>query len=422
MSTTELRIPPTGRSGRTGTSTARATGGALLLAGIVLIALNMRAGLSSVSPLVGELREVFHLSATTGSLITAIPVLFLGLISPLAPIAARRYGTETVLLGALVVVGVGILLRVIPDLTALFAGGALVGAGIAVLNVLMPGVVKREFPHRAAAMIGVYSAAMVFGAAVSAGATMPLEKAIGHGWQPALGVWALLAFAAVAVWLPHVRRRRGSVAAAMPHVPGLWRSPLAWLVTGFMGLQSLLFYVLLAWMPTILTDNGMGKGTAATIFAFNTFVQIPASLAGSIIAGRMRNQSPLVIASIGLVAAGYVGLMVAPTGGAWLWAVLLGLGQGGAVSLALTLIVLRSPDPNTAAQLSGMAQAVGYVLAAFGPLAAGALRQATDGWTVPIVLMLVLCVCALACGVGASRPMHVRVAREVVPGDRAPVG
>ncbi|MFE3201282.1 CynX/NimT family MFS transporter [Embleya sp. NPDC059237] len=403
MSTTDLRMSPNTKT------TAKAGGGALLLAGIVLIALNMRAGLSSVSPLVGELRDVFHLSATTGSLITAIPVLFLGLISPLAPVAARRYGTELVLLGALVVVGAGILLRMVPALGALFAGGALVGGGIAVLNVLMPGVVKREFPDRAAVMIGVYSAAMVLGAAVSAGATVPLENAIGHGWQPAMGCWALLAVAAVAVWLPHVRRRRGAAAVAMPRVAGLWKSPLAWLVTGFMGLQSLLFYVLLAWMPTILTDHGMSKGTAAAIFAFNTFVQIPSSLAGSIIAGRMRNQSALVVGSVGLVAAGYVGLMLAPTGGAWLWAVLLGLGQGGAVSLALTLIVLRSPDPHTAAQLSGMAQAVGYVVAAFGPLAAGALRQVTGGWTVPIVVMLVLCACAMGCGVGASRPGHVRV-------------
>jgi CP family cyanate transporter-like MFS transporter len=199
----------------------------------------------------------------------------------------------------------------------------------------------------------------------------------------------------------------------MPHVPGLWKSSLAWLVTGFMGLQSLLFYVLLAWMPTILTDHGIGKGTAAAIFAFNTFVQIPASLAGSVLAGRMRNQSVLVIVSVGLVSAGYVGLMIAPAGGAWLWAVILGLGQGGAVSLALTLIVLRSPDPNTAAQLSGMAQAVGYVFAAFGPLAAGALRQITDGWTVPIALMLVLCGCAMACGIGAARPGHVRAAAPV---------
>jgi len=358
---------------------------------------------------VGELSDVFHLSSTTGSLITAIPVLFLGLISPLAPIAARRFGTELVLLGALFVVGAGILLRIVPSLGALFAGGALVGAGIAVLNVLMPGVVKREFPDRAATMIGVYSAAMVFGAAVSAGATVPLEDAMGHHWQPALGFWALLAFAGIAVWAPHVRRRRGSPAPAMPRVPGLWRSRLAWLVTGFMGLQSLLFYVVLAWLTTILTDHGIGKGTAAAIFAFSTFVQIPASLGVSIIAGRMRNQSALVVGSVGLVAAGYVGLMVAPAGGAWLWAVLLGLGQGGAVALALTLIVLRSPDPNTAAQLSGMAQAVGYVFAAFGPLAAGALHQATGGWTVPITLMLVLSVCAVACGVGAARPGHVRV-------------
>ncbi|MCF2526449.1 CynX/NimT family MFS transporter [Yinghuangia soli] len=392
-----------------------AAGGALLIAGVVLVSLNMRAALSGVSPLVGELRAAYGLSTTTGSLITAIPVLFLGVVSPLAPALARRFGNELALLAALVVLTCGIALRTVWSTAALFAGGMLVGSGIAVLNVLMPSIVKKDFPGRTAAMMGLYSTTMVCGAAVAAGTSVPLENAIGHGWQPALGVWALLSLAAIAVWLPQVRRTRA--AGPLPRAVkarGVWRSGLAWLVTGFMGLQSLLFYVVLAWLPTMLTDDGMSKGTAASVFAFSTVCQIPASLGASLLAGRMRDQRLLVLVAMGLTGGGYVGLLCAPTEGAWLWAALLGLGQGAAVALALTLIVMRSPDPQVAAQLSGMAQAVGYALAAFGPLAAGAFADATGGWTVPMAVMLGLVGVAVACGLGAARPRHVRVTRRIV--------
>ncbi|MDI2131915.1 CynX/NimT family MFS transporter [Yinghuangia seranimata] len=398
-----------------GASVRRGAGGALLVAGVVLISLNMRAALSGVSPLVGELRTAFGLSTTVGGLITAIPVLFLGLVSPVAPALARRIGAELTLLAALVVLTCGIVVRTVPSLVALFAGGVLVGGGIAVLNVLMPAVVKRDFPDRTAVMMGAYSSTMVCGAAVAAGASVPIENAIGHGWRPALGVWAALSVLAIAVWLPQVLRARRAreTQAAQAAVAGVWRSPLAWQVTGFMGLQSLLFYVVLAWLPTMLTDDGMTKGDAAAVFAFSTVCQIPASLGTSLLAGRLRDQRLPVVAAMALTAGGYVGLLFAPAAGAWVWAALLGLGQGAAVALALTLIVLRSPDPQVAAQLSGMAQAVGYVLAAFGPLAAGAFKDASGGWSVPILVMLALAGVATASGLGAARPLHVRVSRRI---------
>ncbi|MFJ9807365.1 CynX/NimT family MFS transporter [Streptomyces sp. NPDC101158] len=384
----------------------------LLLVGIVLASLNMRAALASVSPLVGELSESYGLSSAASSLVTSVPVLFLGLGALVAPWLGRRLGAERVLFGALLLLGVGILVRILPSAAALYCGGVLVGTAIALLNVLMPGLIKRDFPDRAASMTSVYTGAMIAGATLVAASSVPLEHALG-GWQASLGSWSLLAAVAALAWLPQVLIARGrtgyEVRAAGPAEPArsVWRSALAWQVTLFMGLQSLWTYVLIAWMPTIFTDEGMSRSEAGVVFAFNNLLQVVGAFAVPLLAGRMRSQRPLIVLVTSLVAAGYVGLMSAPVQGAWLWAALLGVGQGGAVGLALTLIVLRSGDAVTASRLSGMAQTVGYLMAAAGPLAAGALHQATGSWTPPILAVLGVCAAALAVGLLAARSRTV---------------
>ncbi|MDJ0342067.1 MFS transporter [Streptomyces sp. H10-C2] len=400
---------------------------ALLLAGIVLASLNMRGALASMAPLVGDVSAHFGLSSTVSSLVTSVPVLFLGLGSMFAPRLSRRFGTEQVLFAALTALAAGIVVRSLSSVVALFAGSILLGTAIALLNVLMPGLIKRDFPHRAASMTSLYTCAMVIGASTAAGVSVPLEKSFGGSWQAALAFWALPAAVAAAVWFPQVvleRRSRSAPAATaisttghQGRSPGLgkglgpdrvrdagvWRSTLAWQVTCFMGLQSLLVYVVIAWMPTILTDHGMSKSTAGVVFAVSNLIQVVGAFVFPLLAARMRNQGPLVAVAVALTASGYVGLLVNPVGGAWAWAALLGVGQGGAVGLALTMIVLRSRDAYTAARLSGLAQGVGYLLAASGPLAAGALYQSSGGWTAPIVLMLLLCGAQLAAGLGAAR-------------------
>ncbi|MEU1789836.1 MFS transporter [Streptomyces sparsogenes] len=402
---------------------------ALLLLGIVLASVNMRAALAGVSPLLGEISDHYGLSATTGSLVTTIPLVFMGLASPLAPRLARRWGTEAVLLAALVLLCGGVLLRVAPPLVALFAGGALVGSGIALLNVLMPGLIKRDFPHRAAGMTALYTTAMIGGATLSAAAAVPLENALG-GWRGSLASWSLPAAVAAAAWLPQAllarRGTRHGQAAAVPvrtgpvsatasgpesgsgRGRGLARSPLAWQVTLFMGLQSLIAYVTIAWMPTILTDDGMSKGAAGLVFAFSTLVQMAGSFLVPLLAGRMRSQRLLAVAVAALMASGIAGLLVAPAGGAWLWAALIGVGQGGSVGLALTMMVLRTSDAHTSARLSGMAQTWGYLLAAAGPLVLGAVHQATGGWALPIGLMLAVCAALALLGLGAGRDRVIR--------------
>ncbi len=389
----------------------------VLLVGIVLASLNMRAALASVSPLVSDISQSFGLSSTASSLVTSVPVLFLGLGALVAPWLARRFGSEPVLLFALLLLAVGILVRVAPSPVALYGGGVLVGTAIALLNVLMPGLIKRDFPDRAASMTSVYTGAMIAGATLVAASSVPLEKAFGGSWEASLAVWSLLAVLAAVTWLPQVLIARGRtghevrMASARPGTgtagKSVWRSALAWQVTLFMGLQSLWSYVLIAWMPTIFTDHGMSRSTAGVIFAFNNLIQVAGAFAVPLLAGRMRSQRPLIVLVTSLVAAGYAGLMIAPVSGAWLWAGILGIGQGGAVGLALTMIVLRSGDAQTAARLSGMAQTVGYLLAAVGPLAAGAVHQATGGWTIPIALVLGVCAAALAVGLFAARDRTV---------------
>ena len=386
----------------------------LLLIGIVLASLNMRASLASAAPLVGEISADLGLGSTASSLVTAVPVLFLGLGALAAPWLGRRFGAERVLFAALLLLAVGILARVVPSLYALYGGGVLVGTAIALLNVLMPGLIKRDFADRAAAMTSVYTGAMIAGATVAAAAAVPLEEALGGGWEASLGVWSLLAVAAAVAWLPQVVIARGRTGHEVRAVPAagarpvsVWRSPLAWQVTLFMGMQSTWTYVLIAWMPTIFTDHGMSRSTAGLVFAFNTLTQIVGAFAVPLLAGRTRGQRPLIVLVTALVAAGYVGLLVAPVEGAWLWSAVLGVGQGGALGLALTLIVLRSGDAVTASALSGMAQAVGYLLGAAGPLAAGALHQATGSWTLPIALVLGVCAVALAAGLLAARDRTV---------------
>ncbi|MFE6744408.1 CynX/NimT family MFS transporter [Kitasatospora purpeofusca] len=391
---------------------------ALLLTGILLVALNMRACLAAVSPMVGEIQRSFGLSATASGLITTVPVLFQGVGAPLTPRLTRRFGTERVVLGAVLVLGAGVLLRVLPSVAALYAGCVVIGVAIAVLNVSMPGLVKREFPDRAAAMTGVYSTTMLVGATMAAGLSVPLEHALGGGWEASLGAWSLLALVAAVAWLPQVLRARaardgagavGALGAAGPPVTavrpiqGIWRSPLAWQISLFMGISSLLVYTLVAWMPTVLADHGMDRGEAGLVFAFSNLVQVAGAFLVPLFAGRMTSQRALAVSMALLNAVGIAVLLIAPVPGAWVAAVILGVAQGGSLGLGLAFIVLRTDSAAGAAQLGGMSQAVGYLVAAAGPVGAGALRQATGGWTTVLVLMLVLAGVVAVAGWGAGR-------------------
>ena len=376
--------------------------------GIVILAANLRPALTGVAPLIGEIRTDTGISYGMAGLLTTLPLLAFALLSPVAPLVARRFGMERVLLASLVVLTAGILLRWAEAVPVLFLGTAILGAAIAVGNVLLPGLVKREFPERAGLMTSVYSASLGISAALAAGVSVPLAQLDGIGWRGALAVWAVPAFLAAVVWLPQLNRSDRPADDVAPDSPAtLWRSPLAWQVTLFMGLQSLVYYVTLTWLPEVLQDAGMDASGAGWMLGLSQAVAILAMFLAPVMADRRPSQRAVVAVAVGVSGAGILGLLLAGSTAAPLWVVLLGLGQGASFSLALTFFALRAPDHEHAAVLSGMAQSVGYLLAAGGPFFFGVLRDATGAWKIPLALLLGITACLLIAGLGAARDAHV---------------
>ncbi|MFI5975529.1 CynX/NimT family MFS transporter [Streptomyces sp. NPDC051452] len=416
---------PTRTRIRPGTGPAPRTdrpAGALTLLGLVLLALNLRAAITGVPPVLDTLRGAFHLTGTQVSVLTTLPVLCLGVFAPLTPLLVRRTGTEAALAAALTLTLAGALARTLPGPAALFTGTVLAGAGIAVGNVLMPAVVKRDFPDRIGAMTGLAMTLMAAGGALAAGLAVPLTHAA--GWRMALAVWAVPALAAATVWtlLATRRHRRGRgdwpgtltarratppahVPAPVPpaQAPSVLRSPLAWAVAALLGIVSLVFYVLVAWTPQILRDQGYPAAEAGVMTSVMLTLGIPLGLAVPVAAARLADQRPLVTAVVLLKAAGLGGILLAP-GYAWAWTGVLGVAIGAAFPLAMTLLGLRSADPRAAARLSAMAQTGGYLLAGCGPVAIGVLHTLTGTWHAPLLLLIALGVPELLVGLAAARP------------------
>lgn len=400
-----------------------AGGTLLLVAGLVLVALNLRFALTSIGPLIDDLRADLHLSGSAIGLLTTAPLLALGLVSPLAPRLAERWGAEHVVLACMLAIGAGVALRWLHPAGLLFAGTLVSGCAIAVGNVLMPGIVKRRFGGRAATMTGVYSVGLSGGAALAAGLTVPIEEWVGD-WRLALALWALPALLAAVVWLPQLRRRAGERADAAraraaarragvtaeadrPRVV-LWRDRRAWAVTLFMGMQSTIFYTCSAWLPEIVRDRaGLSAGAAGAMLSLVMFLGIPIGLLMATAAGRMRDQRPLAVLAAAFPAAGWLGLLLLPGFPPLVWAICLGIGAGVGFPLVLTLFVLRARDVRHTAALSGMAQSVGYTLAALGPLAIGALHDVSGSWALPLTALSLLGIPALLAALAASRPGYV---------------
>ncbi len=342
-------------------------------------------------------------------LLTSVPVLCFGLLAPVAPALARRFGAERVLLFALIPTAVGVLVRGASSVPALFAGTALASMGIAIANVVVPTIVKGRFAHATGATMGLYVASLGGGAAIAAGLTVPLEHAFGS-WELALACWSVPALLAAAVLGAAVVGAPVTARGGPTATRALLREPLAWQVTLFMGLQSLVFYSALAWLPSVLRDEGFTAGEAGAALSLFALGGIPASLVVPPLATRLRDQRALAPTTAAFEVTALVGLLAAP-GAALVWVTLFAIGQGSAFSLALTLIVLRSPDAHRANELSGMAQSVGYTIAAAGPFALGALHDASGDWSIPLLVLLALTIPLCTAGVLAGRARTLQPAQ-----------
>lgn len=396
---------------------ARAAKAGTPLFTFLFVAVNLRIAVVALSPLLDDIKAAEHLSDSAAGLLTTLPLACFGAFAFLVPSLTRRLGSHRLGSLALAILPAGILLWLIPGLLPLFGGALVAGAGIGIANIGMPGMVKRDFAPRSHLVTGLYTTMLFIGGTVGAGLTVPLRDALGIDWRQALALWAIPAIVALIVWQYSAGGRRAEVTAPAPTAGGptlraLLSDPVAWAVTCFMGIQSLGYYAFLAWLPTLLQDHGMSAGEAGWMLSFATFPGIVAALATPALDRRLGGGPTLVLLAAALAACGFAGLIVAPVSLAYLWMILLGLSQGACISLAIAYIVARSPDHEHTGRLSAMAQGFGYLLACLGPVALGAVHNATGSWTVPLIALIAVLGAQVAAGLQASRPRHVLAGRK----------
>ncbi len=383
----------------------------LLISAILLAAANMRAAITSIGPLTGAIREDTGLSTGAMGWLTTIPLLVFALLSPLAPVIARKFGTERTLAASLLLMTFGIAIRTVHAIPLLFIGTAGIGISIAVCNVLLPGIVKKSFPHRIGLMTGLYSMTMGLMASVAAAVSVPLAQGAGVGWRNALLVWAAMSVIGFCAWLVQMQSAKGlengTATGPRLHHTNVWTSALAWKITLFMGLQSFNFYVAVAWLPDILISKGWAPVQAGYMLSLMQLTGIPFNLLIPAIAERMKDQRLATGAAALLSIAGYVLLLTDHPLTLTVAVVLMGIGQGAMISLVLMFFALRTKHAADAAALSGMAQSIGYALAAAGPIGLGLLHDAAGSWALPIIVMSAVGFVMTFFGIASGRKQYV---------------
>lgn len=382
----------------------------LLIIGILMIATTLRVTFTGAAPLLDAIRADYGLTTAQTGMLTTLPLLAFALISPLTAGVARRIGMERSLFAALLLICAGIALRSLPSSLLLFIGTAVIGCGIALGNVLLPGMLKRDFAQHVAKLTGAYSLTMGAAAALGSAAMVPIAQS-GAGWHGALLTLMIFPLLALLLWLPHLRHGAPAALSASGalHSRGIWRSALAWQVTLYLGINSLIYYIVIGWLPSILISQGFSEAQAGSLHGVLQLATAAPGLLVPLVLHRLRDQRAIAALVALLCAAGALGLWLQP-GHAAIWTVVYGFGSGATMILGLTFIGLRASSAHQAAALSGMAQSVGYLLAACGPPLMGKVHDASGDWHLPLIACALLSVVMALCGAFAGRD------REIISG------
>jgi MFS transporter, CP family, cyanate transporter len=374
-----------------------------------LLVANLRPALTTIGPLLEAIRSSLHLSGTAAGLLPSLPLLILAAFSPFARLG-RMFGIERTLAGCLLLIAVGVALRSQGSIVALFGGTVVFAAGIAVANVLVPSLIKRDFPQQVGGMTTAYVMVMSLTGAVATGLAVPLAAHLAGGWRSSLAVWAVLAALAFVCWLPETRtvnaavadRRQEDRAAGTP----IWRSSVAWQVTAFMGLQFLIYYVIISWVPLFLVNHGHSAAGAGWLLTLYQMMSFAVGLVAPALMRRGRDQRALAVAASAITALAIAGLLALPRL-AGLWLLVCGASFGVTFILSFALIGMRASDHRRATSLSTMSQATAYLIAAAGPVAFGWLHDHSAGWTVPMLCLLAIALIQAVTGFGAGRAEQV---------------
>ncbi|WP_053485294.1 MFS transporter [Lysinibacillus sp. FJAT-14745] len=379
----------------------------LLVIGVICIASTLRMPLTVVGPIISFIREDLGISNVLAGFLTTIPLLAFAIISPFVPIVARKFGLELTLFSSTILLALGIVLRSLGTTSVLVFGTVLIGIAISFGNVLIPGLLKLKFPYHIGLLMAFFTMSMNLTAGLGAGISYPIANS-SFGWQGALAIALVLVVLTILIWIPQLKfnKPEPAVETTKERTP-LWKSPVTWAVTGAMGLQSLLFYTTAAWIPEIYTAQGLAADRAGWMFSIMQFSQVPMALAVPIIASKMTSQRPLVLMFTVFYLVGFIGLVMEWTSLAVLWMVLLGLAGGASFSLAMMFFTLRTRTAFEAADLSGFAQSLGYLLAAIGPILFGYLHDLFGGWNIAGWLFVVVVLILSLCSFRASKNEYV---------------
>jgi CP family cyanate transporter-like MFS transporter len=375
---------------------------------ILFIATTLRAPITAVAPLLDMIRGAFSLSPTEVGMLISLPLLAFAVISPFAAKLAQAYGLERSLLAALCITAMGIIYRSAGGIWGLYTGTLIIGSGIAILNVLLPGLLKREFPSKVAMLTAIYALTMGAVAGVSSAIAVPIAHSMELGWRFALGVAILLPVVSGIIWFPLVRGRLPVVknASASAHEVKIWRSPIAWQVTLFFGLDSFVNYAAISWLPAILRDAGYSAAEAGTLHGVLQFSTALPALVLIPIIGHLKDQRLAAFVSAVIAMFGLTGFLLAP-GWAFLWTLFLGFGIGAGLILGLAFVSLRAGTSQQTAALSGMAQSIGYFLAASAPPLMGELHQYGGNWHAALAMCAIFCLIMAVLGLYAGRAVRV---------------
>jgi MFS transporter, CP family, cyanate transporter len=380
----------------------------LLLFAIVLIAATLRSPITSVGPLIPFFREELEASNSIIGLVNTLPLLAFGLFSPFVPKLSGKYGMETTLLIAMLFLSIGVFIRSLGDVSTLLLGTIILGMAIAVGNILMPGLIKSSFPYRIGLMTGIYSVSMNIFGALASGISVPIASAPGLDWRNAMQVWSIISIVAVVVLalrLPIIHASRKKVFVNVKSQPSsaLFKSKIAWAVTFFMGLQSFIPYSLFTWLPDILVTKGYTESEAGWLIAIYQVGLIPTTFLAPIIAARLQNQRFIACISGLLFFFGLLGVSLTSSNIIITFLIITGIGAGTTFSLAMMFFVLRTNTASESSQLSGMAQSIGYIVAALGPILLGSIAEWSGGWTVPLVILMIVSLCIAFLGTIAGK-------------------
>ncbi|MDO4878924.1 MAG: MFS transporter [Neisseria sp.] len=372
----------------------------LLLLFVILLSSNLRAPLAALGPVVGIIQQDLNAGNHFMGWVAAIPMLAFSLFSLPSARLSQRFGIEKVLTWAIVLMTAGLALRsALPSAPLLMAGTLVLSAAIAAANVLLPALAKRNLPNRVGLIVGTLSVTMALSSSLAAATAIPL---VGYGgWRLPLGIWLPVCAAALLLWLP-LKNRLNTACEPAAETPSdglqVWRLRPAWCISLFMGLQSMLFYALVNFLPLILQEKGWPQAAASEAMVLFQFGSLSGSLAVSACFARVRHKRLLTLAAAAMMPAGAAGLWLGQPDGVGLWIFLSGAGSSGCFSAALILFALRTDNSRDAAALSGMAQTVGYAVAMAGPAGMGILADRLGSWSasLPILSGLMLVGCILA--------------------------